>query len=203
MTKREAFVVVMTMLGETYRVALTDAMLDGYWLVLEGLSETELKAAARAALARPSGFMPSPGELLALVRPQQSLVVEASLAWDAVRQANRKISWTCSQIDFGPHVNAVLRQMGGWDAICSADVDDLNLWKRKEFERLYVEFASKAIGDMGRALEGPSDGRGYPPTRVPIKGIPSQPIPKALAPVVPAGAGDVKALIDELAESKS
>lgn len=200
MTKREAFGVVMTLLAETYRVPLTEPMLDGYWLVLEDLSEADLKSAARQAMSTTSKFMPTPGELLAFARPTKGAVVEASLAWDAVRQANRRTSWTCSSIDFGSHVNAVLRQMGGWDAICSADIDDLNVWKRKEFERLYVEFADKQIGDMGRALEGPSDGRGFPAVTNPIKGIPSQPLPKALPP---SGARDVKALIDKLAESKS
>ena len=139
MTKREAFVVVMTMLGETYRVTLTDAMLDGYWLVLEGLGETELKAAARAALARPSGFMPSPGELLAFVRPPRNAAADVINAWQVVRKAIDKYDWNVGSIDFGPLVNAVIRNLGGWDTLCKATLPELDNpgWLRKRFEEVY------------------------------------------------------------------
>lgn len=200
MTKHEAFVVVMEMLGEAYGKSLTGPMLDAYWLVLEQLPEAEMRGAARAALSRPSGFMPGPGELLAFARPQRNPAVEAATAWDGVRRAIDRIDYTVSQIDFGPHVNAVIRQLGGWDALCRAKLPDLDVWKRKEFERLYVAFSGQQIGDVGRALEGSIEGKAYPPHVVAIEGIPSQPV-GALEPIGANGSG--RAIVHALADRKS
>jgi hypothetical protein len=138
MTKRENFAVVMTMLGETYGRALTDAMLDGYWLVLEDLSETELKAAARGAISTQK-FMPTPAELLAYVKPKKDPNLDAIQAWQVVRKAIDKFDYLVATIDFGPLVNAVIRNLGGWDTLCRATLSELDNpgWLRKRFEEVY------------------------------------------------------------------
>jgi hypothetical protein len=182
-TKREVFVTVLNMLGETFNRQMTDGLLEGYWMALEDLSPEDMKAATKRALAS-CKFMPSPSELLAFAgKGQRDLAHEAAIAWDGVRRAVDKIDYTVSFIDFGPHVNAVIRQLGGWDALCTAKLTDLDVWKRKEFERLYIAFAGKTIGREGHSLEGPKDGRVYPAQSVAIPGIPSQPPPPALPPV--------------------
>src|SRR5262245_58121363 len=108
MTKREAFVALMELLGETYNRALTSGMLDGYWLVLEDLTQDEMKAAAKKAIAT-SKFMPSPAELLAFVRRAPNPAVDVIHAWQVVRRAIDKYDYTVASIDFGPLVNATIR----------------------------------------------------------------------------------------------
>jgi hypothetical protein len=139
MTNREGFVVVMEMLGEAYARPLTDIMLDAYWLVLEDLSETEIRGAARAALSSTSKFMPTPGELLAYARPRKAANVDAIQAWQVVRKSIDKFDYLVATIDFGPLVNAVIRNLGGWDTLCTATLAELDNpgWLRKRFEDVY------------------------------------------------------------------
>lgn len=166
MTKRETFAVAMTMLGETFGRALTDPMLDGYWLALEELTEAELKSAVRVAVTTQK-FMPSPAELLAFAghgKIQASAIAEA---WEAVRTAIDCHDYTAS-VDFGPLVNAVVRNLGGWDRLCRLDLEALNVWARKEFERIYEAFASKDVGMLnGAPHRGAFHG---PPIRISIGG---------------------------------
>jgi hypothetical protein len=156
MTKREAFAVAMTMLSETFNRPLTDAMLDGYWLVLEDLSEVEMRASARAALAT-GKFMPSPAELLGFARPARSKAADPVLAWQAVRKAIDKYDYLVGSIDFGPLVNAVIRNLGGWDTMCKATLPELDNpgWLRKRFEDVYRALAAAEPTTLhGDALEG-------------------------------------------------
>ena len=167
---RKDFAVVMTILGETYGRPLTDAMLDGYWLVLEGLSETELKAAARGALSTQK-FMPTPSELLAFVKPKKDPNVDAIQAWQVVRKAIDKFDYLVNTIDFGPLVNAVIRNLGGWDTLCTATLPELDNpgWLRKRFEEVYKGLATADPQSIhGEALSGalppkwdPTDKRDY------------------------------------------
>lgn len=175
MTKREAFVTMMNVLAETFNRSLTEGTLEGYWMAMSDLSESEMSAAAGRAV-REIKFMPAPSELRSFVREARDLAAEAEIAWDAVRSAIDEIDWTVSEINFGPVVNACVRQLGGWDALLTAKLSELNVWKKKEFLRVYELFASKPVGDVGRPLEGPEDGRPYPPRIVAITGIPSQPV---------------------------
>lgn len=187
MTKREAFAVVMTMLGETYGRPLTDVMMDGYWLVLEDLEEGELRRAARAHMAA-SKFMPTPAELLAHVRPRVNPGVAALTAWQVVRKAIDVHDWNVGSIDFGPLVNAVVRNLGGWDTLCRATLPELDNpgWLRKRFEEVYG-MLSQANQDAlhGEPLEGklpplcqgaprvvvPMDGGGPPRKRLEANGV--------------------------------
>lgn len=198
---REPFVAGITMLASALppRKPLEDAALELYWMGLKDLSDDEFSRAVAVA-SRESTFMPAPAELRAFVRGKRDLAAEAEIAWKYVRGAIDEIDYTVSEIDFGPHVNACIRQIGGWDVLCRALLEDLNVWKRKEFLRLYELFAEKPVGDIGAPLEGPEDGRGFRPRTVAIPGIPSQPQPPALAPV---GASDTRGFIENLANAKA
>ena len=204
MTKREAFVVVMTMLAETYRVAVTDAMLDGYWLVLDDLTEAQLKVAARAALSRPSGFMPSPGELLAFVRPAVSMETASVVAWQAVRRAIDVHDYLVATIDFGPLVNAVIRNLGGWDTLCRATLPELDNpgWLRKRFEEVYRALSTTNPQALnGEALSGALPPNYQDPPHV-VVSIDGSPQPKRIESNGEAR-DSIAAHVRDLAESKS
>lgn len=204
MTKRQSFAVVMTMLAETYRQTVTDAMLDGYWLVLEELSETELKAAARKAMATQT-FMPAPAELLRYARPVVKPETGALIAWQAVRKAIDKYDWNVGTIDFGPLVNATIRNLGGWDTLCRATIPELDNpgWLRKRFEEVYQAFA----GTEPTALRGePLEGK-LPPNYVnpshPMVAIDGHPVTPRLNANGTGAAGGIAAAIRELADEKT
>ncbi len=132
------FTVAMVKLAQIYRCELSKLAMDGYWRVLSRLSDDELLRATDRALER-CKFMPAPSELLAFARG--SVEAEISEAWGVVRGAMDSCDvW--GSVDFGPLVNAVVRNMGGWREICEASVKDL-IWRRKDFERLYRDFMDK------------------------------------------------------------
>ncbi len=204
MTKRETFAVVMTMLGETYGRAITDAMLDGYWLVLEDLSEGDLKGAARAAMSSPSRWMPTPGELRAYVRPPVSVETASALAWQAVRRAIDEYDYLVASIDFGPLVNAVVRNLGGWDTMCKATLPELDNpgWLRKRFDEVYTALSTANPQALrGDPLDGALPPKFKDPKHVTIS-IDGSPQPRRLEANDNAKS-DIAALVQELADGKS
>lgn len=168
MTKREAFVAVMNMLGETFNRPMTAGLLEGYWLAVEDLTEGELRTATRAALAT-SKFMPAPAELRAYARPPRNPNVDVVQAWQAVRRAIDKHDYLVASIDFGPLVNAVIRNLGGWDAFCRATLPELDNpgWLRKKFEEVYKTLATADATTLhGQPLDGALPPKWVNPTHV-------------------------------------
>lgn len=203
MTTDEAIVTALAMLGGAFDKPVTKAMGQAWRSALGDLTPEEIQKATTGAL-RACKFFPAPAELRAFARPPRDLSSEAQKAWAAVRRAIDEIDYTVSGIDFGPVVNAVIRQLGGWDALCRATLTDLDVWKRKEFERLYLLFGDREIGDMGRQLEGPRECRTpnarFSPRVVAIPGLPSQPY---TGPALPPVDGGVSDLVRELADGKA
>jgi hypothetical protein len=191
-TKREAFATSMAVLAASFNRELPGPAIEGYWLALQDLSEAELAAATKRALAE-CRFMPAPVELLALAGRARSLVADTAQAWEAVRTAMDRHDYTAS-VDFGPLVNAVVRNIGGWDALCRASLPDL-VWRRKDFERVYEAFASKPADQLnGEYHRGALKG---PPVRIAIGGkLPPKQIEAATDVVALNARGVVRALAD-------
>lgn len=167
LTPKQRLVAAVTMLSETYRQPLTAGALEGYWIALRDLEAAEL-ATATARAVRERRFMPTPAELLELAGAGGPAALTAAMAhaWEAVRSAMDQHDYTTS-VDFGPLVNAVVRNLGGWQALCAKSLRDL-VWVRKDFERVYEAFASKAHDSLnGEPLRGAMAGE---PVRVAIAG---------------------------------
>jgi len=146
--------------------------------------------------------MPSPAELLSFVR-QNNPTADAAKAWGIVRRSIDEHDWDVSTIDFGPLVNAVIRNIGGWDTLCQARLPELDNpgWLRKRFEEIYLAFRQTDP----RSLRGePLDGKLPPSWRtpkhvlVPMDGGPAQ-----LRLTGPSPAGEIQAIVRDLAEAKS
>ncbi len=141
MTKQQTFVAIVTTLCESFNRTATDGLLEGYWMALSDLSEDEMKRACSRAMAE-SKFMPVPSELLEFAGRSQSRALDIIEAWEAVRRAIDRHDYTDS-VDFGPLVNAVVRNLGGWQRLCDLGREQLDVWTRKEFERVYELLAVK------------------------------------------------------------
>lgn len=192
MTKREAMVTSVTLLAANFNRETSAPLFESYWLVLSDLGPEELAVATRRALAE-CKFMPTASELLTLSGHGRSVVFDAAQAWEAVRRAIDKHDYTTS-VDFGPLVNAIVRNIGGWLRLCDLPREDLDVWARKEFERLYAEFANKDAATLhGEPLAGAFGGA---PVRIPIGG--KMP-PRALPPAKTA----ISDLVRNLADAKS
>lgn len=192
MSKQDTFATIMETLAENFRVVLTTPATRGYWMVMEDLTEGEMAKAAKATLGS-CKFMPSAAELITFSGRGRSAAFSAAEAWGAVRAAIDKHDYTTS-VDFGPTVNAIVRNLGGWLRLCDLTREDLDVWTRKEFERIYLEFADKDPGILhGEPLSGAFGGA---PVRVAIGG--------KLPPLqISAPANPMSDLVRELAEGKS
>lgn len=194
MAKRdEIFRGGMATLGLTFNREITGPLMDGYWLVLEGLSEIELSKAFGRALAE-SRFMPVPVELLTFAgRAPSTPEADAVEAWSVVRACIDSIDYTGSA-DFGPLVNAVLWNMGGWQRLCDLKVSELEVWAKKDFERVYLELSTK---DVTRLRCEPHIGfLREKPRRIAIGG-------KMPPLALPAVASPVADVVRDLADAKS
>lgn len=199
MTKREVFGTVLAMLGATFDRKVTPGMLEGYWTVLEHLSEDEIKAATKRALAE-CKFMPAPSEMLALARPARDPNLAAIQAWQEVRKAIDVHDYLVASIDFGPLVNAVIRNLGGWDTLCRATLPELDNpgWLRKRFEEVYAALSTANPQALhGSPLAGALPPKWQDPKHVVIAIEGEPPLPR----LEPAGASEAKASITEYIEA--
>jgi len=192
MTKREAIVTSITLLAANFNRETSAPLFESYWLVLSDVSPEEIATATRRALAE-CKFMPTTAEFLKLTGHGRSVAFDSAQAWEAVRRAVDVHDYTTS-VDFGPLVNATMRNIGGWLRLCDLPREDLDVWARKEFERIYLEFADKDAQSLhGDPLRGAFGGV---PVRVAIGG--KMP-PRAL----PAAPNPVSDLVRKLADAKS
>jgi hypothetical protein len=195
MSTEQAIAVAVTTLSDTLppRQPLTKAGAQGYLIALRGLTASEVGAVLEKALAE-CKFMPAPAELLALagkVGPK-AMTLRTAEAWEAVRAAMDRYDYTAN-VDFGPHVNAVIRNLGGWRLLCAKSIHDL-VWVRKEFEKLYEAFDGKDMGERGEFLRG--EFRDAPVVAVAIGGV--------KAPLsLPAKREALNELVRELADGKA
>lgn len=136
----------MNILSDYFRQQLTDGAMEGYWIALSDLTDAQMNAAVTRAL-RESKFLPSGSELITFAGVANALPLRIAEAWEAVRRAIRVHDYTDS-VDFGPRVNAVVRNMGGWLRLCELNREQLDVWGRKEFERAYEAFADKPEGQL-------------------------------------------------------
>jgi hypothetical protein len=197
MTKTETIATLVQTLAESMRAPLTPAAIRGYLMALDDLDAAEVNAGVSQALRSPRAFMPTPGELRALCRPEMPIAARAAQAWEAVRKAIRRHDYTVASIDFGPLVNTVLRSMGPWEWLCEQSDDDM-VWRAKDFERFFEAFATGPVEALRpEPLTGWGAGRaGCDHVRVAIGGVAP---PLAL----PAKASPVSDLVRELADAKA
>jgi hypothetical protein len=186
---RKDFGIAMAALGFALGKTVEREELDAYWQFLRDLDLEALKRAVGMA-GRTLRFFPKPSELRELAGRSRS--ADIATAWEAVRAAMDRYDYTHS-VDFGPLVNAVVRNLGGWVEICGKSILQL-VWVRKDFERVYEAFASTDHASLrGEPLRGAFGGE---PVRIAIAGV----TPPLQLPPAPNGAST---LVRQLADSKT
>lgn len=149
----EKFAETMNSLGATFGVEPTRPWLHGYWLALKDLNLDDFQQGAARALAT-CKRMPVPADLREM-SGAQTVAAGALVAWEEVRKAIRRHG-AYESVDFGPLVNAVVRNMGGWVSLCGLETAELDKWTRKEFERIYATVAAQGPvhEERGKYLTG-------------------------------------------------
>jgi len=176
-------------LGVIFGAVVNAPVRQAYWQFLRDL---DLQAFLRAVdtAGKTLKFFPKPAELREL--SGAGVALASAQAWEAVRGAMDKHDYTAT-VDFGPHVNAVVRNLWGtWPAACARSLRDLT-FDRTRFEALYRELATKPEL-KGAPLRGTLDRCEV--VRVPIGGV----LPPA---ALPGKSSVVSETVRELAEGKS
>lgn len=117
------------------------------WCIgFDGLSVAEVNAAI-AGFVQQSTEFPTPAAVRKFAGPRGlSDESRAVTAWGQVLEQIRKVGGYAS-VDFEDRItNAVIREMGGWVALCDTESAEM-VWRQKEFERLYAIVAKTAVGD--------------------------------------------------------
>jgi hypothetical protein len=181
----DAMTALQVAFGQKPDVAVTNV----YWALLSDLDLPDFLRGV-GACGRTLKWFPKPAEIreAAGVSPASA----CAEAWDVVRAAIDRFDYTRS-VDFGVLVNAVIRNLGGWRFLCDRSVTDLNVWTRKEFERVYALLSRKDTRELyGPALLGAFGGE---PVRIAICGV----VPDRQGKI----GGDRLGVVRELADGKA
>jgi hypothetical protein len=172
---RARFKGLMEALASAFRAEPTTAFLEGYWLGLEDMTTSDFEAAAKRAL-RECKFMPSVFELRSLTGEMPAAVRAVSAWLELLKGIRRHGAWY--SVDFEDKlINATVRSLGGWREVCAKESDELHVWTKKEFERLYGLLAQRGEPQGEEALylagqfevnNGASGHAIDPPKRIPM-----------------------------------
>tara|TARA_R110000803_G_scaffold210718_2_gene283413 strand:- start:31552 stop:32184 length:633 start_codon:yes stop_codon:yes gene_type:complete len=158
----------------------SDALVRAYEIGLEGLTGEQVAAAAKRSLSS-CKWMPKPVELRELAG-EVAAGDRALMAYIAVEKAVTRHGGYKSVSFDDVLINAVIRSLGGWQAICSKPTTEFDSFFRPQFLKAY-ESLTKFAGiqaDICRPLIGSHDQHnlafGIEPTPVVIEcGLPKLP----------------------------
>ena len=150
--ERSATIGAVTMLCEAFGKTATEATFKAYEIGLEGLSVEEINLAASRALAT-CRFMPPPVELREMLAG--NVQDRAAKAWVAFERAVRRYGYTRSVCFDDPCVNATVRGLGGWVAVCDLPAKEFDAFLPKRFQELYGSLSRAGFAeDQGEPLMG-------------------------------------------------
>jgi len=150
---RARFVTTIQTVADAFGKVASEQFLHVYWLALSDLDAAAFERGVTGAL-KASRFMPTPADIR-LHSGGLTSTARTSRAWDALILAIRKHGAYAS-VDFDdPAVNAAVRNLGGWQRLCSLDSEELSKWIRKDFAAAYEGYVQCGVpADQGRYLVG-------------------------------------------------
>jgi hypothetical protein len=134
------FVSVVAGLAELYNRSLTDASIELWWLACKKMSIESFEAAVARHMHDPQRgrFMPTPADLVHQIARRRPTAISA---WAEVLDAMEAHGAYQSVVFQDGVINAVIRDLGGWPALCRRQGTDANpVWIRKEFEGRYEDY---------------------------------------------------------------
>lgn len=131
---KKEFQVLLATLAEVFTPTrpMSAPLMRIYWETLQDLSIDQVRQAVTTAISQDRQFLPKPGELRALI-----LGDRAEMAWDALCAAVTHVSAYGSPRWQDPVIAHVVRNLGGWEAICAKGGDEFDVWLRKRFIEEY------------------------------------------------------------------
>lgn len=152
---KKAFLAGLSVIAETVNRKLSKVLVRAYWACLEPYSFLEVQRAFEEVLKNPNvknhAYFPSPSDIIAIIEGDMSS--KSLLAWTEVTKAIREIGHYDSVIFSDELIHAVIRDMGGWIALCQHSERELPFVQR-DFERRYQVYCRKRPKVLPRQLTG-------------------------------------------------
>ena len=155
-TESEKFVLAISALAAAFGREADQPTFQAYRWGLDGMPIEAIEKACIMAI-RESKFMPTPAELRELGGEVSSKSI-GLLAWQSFCQAVRKHGGNYS-VDFDDRtINAVVRNLGGWQAITLLEGEEFTKWLRMRFLDAYEKLGRlKLDGEQVAPLIGELD----------------------------------------------
>lgn len=133
---REVFVRALMGVAEIHSKKLSAFQIELYWNVLTAYPVGDVTTAMERHMADPDvgQFMPKPADIIRQIAGSGD--TQAMLAWTKVEKAMRTVGSYRSVVFDDWKIHAVVRDMGGWLALCEMNTDELP-FRAREFEKRY------------------------------------------------------------------
>lgn len=157
--RTEAIAQCVYVLAEAFRQKTTPVTITAYELGLSSIPIDTIKRAVAVAV-RDCRFMPSVQELRGLCGVAIGGIDDRDkplLAWQAVRDAVRRVGGYASPEFEDKTIHAVIRELGGWVDLCNTSTEDMQ-WVEKRFMASYATMSRvKLPEDQTKRLTGISE----------------------------------------------
>ena len=172
-TEAKEFSTLMTQVLAFYKQDASDFALSVWWEACKGAELEQIRKALNAHAVHPEKgqFPPKPADI---VRELGGTFTDRALiAWGRVQRAVQIVG-AYQTADFrDPVIHAVIRELGGWSAVCRVPNDELPFLQKRfcDFHRTYT--TRGAPNDTPMQLQGESE-----TTNLAIKSEPSEQAPR-------------------------
>lgn len=160
-TDRKQFDVVLTTAMNVYDKRVDPAQAAMWFAVLGEFSIADIRRAFGEHMRDPDRgqFAPKPADLVRAIRG--STEARSIRAWDSLVEAIRRAGHTHDVVLPDPVLHAVVRDLGGWMAVCRWREDELP-HRQRDFAVRYAAYRGRAPDDYPRVLLGRGDIRESP-----------------------------------------
>lgn len=148
-----AFHQLLTGIGMMYNQSLHESVMDIWWRALDKVEFNAVRHALNTHVVHPDKgqFMPKPADVMEQL--EGSRESQAMRAWALVSKTLREVGAYHSVIFRDALIHAVIRDMGGWIALCQSKLSELP-FREREFEKRYQALMTHPPLDCPHQLTG-------------------------------------------------
>lgn len=151
MKNESKFKEYLTALCEIHDKKISPLLASLYWKVLEPFTDEQCERAFKSLIYE-SRFFPKPVEFVEIIRGTNN--DNATRAWLEVLETVKRVGHYQSVMFSDPLIHSVIESMGGWVRLAGGMKADEEIWKQKEFERLYNVLSKNPRDKMPSYLPG-------------------------------------------------
>jgi hypothetical protein len=153
--EKQAFFASLAVIAETVNRKISPVLIKAYWVCLEPYLFAEVQRALGEILKNPGikkhPYFPTPTDIIEII--EGDVQSKSLLAWTEVTKAIREIGHYNSVIFSDALIHAVIRDMGGWIALCQHTEKELPFLQR-DFERRYQIYCRRRPEVLPKQLSG-------------------------------------------------